>query len=196
MKIEPIKRYIEPRFPTHHILEKHPELLAALPERWRVNPVIVGALTGLCLLSTGQQAVAAKSKAASKVAPIFQHGEGRAAFGGVGSQTPTVFLSEDEAREVITEEAAKYGIKFADNGHILKNIRVPVTDSYAFLYRDEGKTPPTDSQTRKLPLKLDGMDDKRNIGFEYVSQADFKEWETKRPERICTVLEIDTLHPA
>jgi hypothetical protein len=43
------------------------------------------------------------------VAPIFEHGEGRGATGCVVVTFP-VFLSEEEAMQVIREELAEHGI--------------------------------------------------------------------------------------
>jgi hypothetical protein len=46
------------------------------------------------------------------VAPIFKHGEGRGATGCVVI-APPVFLSEEEALQIIREELIKHGIKLA-----------------------------------------------------------------------------------
>ena len=48
------------------------------------------------------------------VAPIFQHGEGRGATGCI-VMSPPVFLSEEEALQVIREEMAAKGVQLGTN---------------------------------------------------------------------------------
>jgi len=61
----------------------------------------------------------------SKVAPIFEHGKGRGVFGG--EVAPPRFLTEEEARNVIVDEAKKAGVTFVAGGPVLPNISVPIT---------------------------------------------------------------------
>ncbi len=56
------------------------------------------------------------------VAPIFEHGEGRGATGCVVI-SPPVFLSEEEALQIVKEELAKHGVKLAA-GPLLKDLRI------------------------------------------------------------------------
>ncbi len=106
MEVRPVKHYRQPRYPTNRILEQHPELLRLVPKRWQGNPLVITALTGLCILMAGCRA---GGQAASHVAPIFVHGAGRGGFGCVAVNPPVV-LSEAEAHQVIVEEAKKSGI--------------------------------------------------------------------------------------
>jgi hypothetical protein len=111
MKVKPIKHYAGPNIPTSQILEEHPELLHLVPRRWHGNPTVIAALAGVCVLVSGCRQSAAKP-AASRVAPLFQHGDGRGSF-GCRAVNPPVFLSESEARQVIMDEAKRAGINFA-----------------------------------------------------------------------------------
>lgn len=63
------------------------------------------------------------------VAPIFEHGSGRGSF-GCDSVAPPSFISEEEAFQVVEEEAKNYGISFEKPGKELKNIKLPDTNLY------------------------------------------------------------------
>lgn len=116
MELKPLGRYGEPRYPTHHILEEHPELLRLIPRRWQGNRLALAALgmaAGIVLGSqrASAQEVAATNEPASMVAPLFVHGQGRGALGCV-AVSPPVFLSEAEGRAVIEEELRTVGLSF------------------------------------------------------------------------------------
>jgi hypothetical protein len=139
MKIAPVKQYAKPGFPTHQILDKHPELLNVIPERWRANPVVLAALTGLCLLMSSHRSGAADNATpgtAAKVAPIFLHGDGRGS-NGCTAVNPPAFLSEAEAYAVISEEAKRAGISFTSDNRVLEGVAVPITDYGVRLPEDE-----------------------------------------------------------
>jgi hypothetical protein len=113
------------------------------------------------------------------VAPVFVHGEGRGATGCV-VVNPPIFLSEDEARQVMMEEAKRAGITISAR-RTIKNIQVPVTE--LLLPPREGyegpieeKGPPTQLGT----LELDGTDPKRNVSFEFVSEDDYIAWKNPK----------------
>jgi len=111
---------------------------------------------------------------------------------------PPVFLSEDEARQVIQEEAKRAGITFAADGGQIEGVKVPVTDSQAFL--QELKTDDSRAVSRRGPrtkvqdLAIDGRDAKRKIGYEFVSEADFKAWE--EPSGASTLYDYDVRQAA
>ncbi|XHR29922.1 MAG: hypothetical protein ACFUZC_05075 [Chthoniobacteraceae bacterium] len=128
MKLTPIKSYRDPAYPTNAILTQHPEFLRVLPRRWHNNALVLGSLAGIIALMEQSPALA-EDKPAQRVAPIFVHGEGRAAFGGDGPFPPAL-LTEGEARVVIEEEAKKAGIDLTTRGYKLNNIKLPVTYNY------------------------------------------------------------------
>ncbi|MHB0998916.1 MAG: hypothetical protein ACYC27_06690 [Armatimonadota bacterium] len=176
MKIIPVKKYVIPDFPTHDILDEHPELLRLVPERWQRNPIVLSALAGLCLLVlSSKELSAAPSKAAPRIAPIFQHGEGSGSFGCMAVNSP-VFLSEAEACRVIIDEGKRAGITFVSKVQTLRSVSVPVTDRYAMFGPSQHKSN-GGIKTSQSSLQLDGTDRKRNISFEYVSESDFNKWE-------------------
>ena len=195
MKVTAVKKYAEPGFPTHSILDEHPELLRIVPKRWRGNPVVLAALTTVCLLIFGSRSQADRVSAdrMSRIAPIFEYGSGRGTFGCVATNPP-VFLSEDEARQVIIEEGKKARILFSADAPTLLKVPVPITDRYSvWVGSDKGEEKP---KTRVLDLQLDGIDKQRKIGFEYVSSADFEEWERKDYTMACSVYGYDYLGTA
>lgn len=180
MKISPVKSYSEPAIPTNSILEDHPELLKLVPKRWQHNPAILSTISALVLLATGVRYAYSGTAAISRVAPLFQHGDGRGAF-GCEAVNPPVFLSEDEARQVIIEEAKRAGLSFTKDSTKMITAQVPITSEYGFEDDYDSKTY---KQTKKVrtqqrSLTFDGTDKKRNISFEYVSKSDFDEWQFK-----------------
>jgi hypothetical protein len=161
-------------------LDEHPELLRLVPKRWRGNPVVLAALTGVGVLLAGcsRDRITA---ADSRIAPVFIHGEGRGAF-GCKAVNPPVFLSEGEARQVIAEEAKRGGIDFAPDRTMLDDVLMPAWD----LATQNGKT-------QERPLVLDGEDRGRKIAYEFVSTEDLRVWQ--EPHR-STAYSYDTAKSA
>jgi len=168
MEISPLKRYPAPNFPSREILDDHPELLRRLPNRWRQSAVVGAALVAACgiVAARWQTAPAQAAEPVSKVAPIFQHGDGHGGFGCV-AVNPPVLLSEDEARQIIDEEFKRRGVTFVADRYQLPEMQIPVT-------RVTG--PVDQSQSQTGTLRLDGFDKKNLIGYEYISFTDFDNW--------------------
>ena len=199
-----VRRYAPPRYPTREYLLEHPELLQWIPERWRQHRLVLGVLSMVIPLIVSRPALAGDSKngaaaGASRVAPVFVHGDGRGAFGCI-AVNPPVFLSEDEARQVVQDEAKKAGIVFAADALTLKDVAVPVTDQFGFLDEEDreraakagGQKPKAPApKTQKRDLVLDGYDKAHNVAYEVVSPKDFAEWERKDQTRMCTVSSYD-----
>ena len=182
MEIKPVRRYRTPAYATSAILEQHPELLRLVPKRWQKNPLVITALTGLCILMAGCRSA---GRPASHVAPVFIHGEGRGTF-GCKAINPPVFLSEDEARQVIVEEAKRAGIDLTPDVKTLRKVALPVTNRY-FL----GSPRKPGRQTGSLVL--DGTDMKRAISYEFVSTDDYYDWGKKGNGPGCSAYERDYL---
>lgn len=188
MRVQPRRRYAAPAYPTRAYLLEHPELLRWVPKRWRRNPLVLAVLgMALPLLqshATGGEDAKGTAPAAIRVAPLFLHGDGRGSFGCVAINPP-VFLSEDEARDVIREEAKKAGLNLAKTDLTLKGVSLPVTNQYEFLEDlDQSSEKKADQserakreKTQKGDLALDGYDAKHRVAFEFVSQKDFEAWE-------------------
>ena len=191
-----VLHYDAPGYPTRDALQNHPELLQCVPERWRRNRFVLAVLSIAVPSLLARHAQAGATKPAKgdcvRIAPIFVHGDGRGAFGCV-VVNPPVFLSEDEARQVVQDEAKKAGIEFAPDALVLKDVRVPVTDQYGFVEerepREKGQNPKPKTQQRDL--KLDGYDKSRKIAYETVSMEDFADWEKKDRMGWCSVSSYD-----
>ncbi|MEL7567445.1 MAG: hypothetical protein AAGU27_21555 [Dehalobacterium sp.] len=191
MDIKPVKKYKTPCYPEKSVLIENPDLLRTVPERWKDNIYIGVALTSILAFSlVGCSAPSAdeKNNQQNKVAaaPIFEHGNGRGSFGCV-SVAPPSFLSEEEAYEVIQEETEKYGIAFAREALELKGVEIPETKYYL---KPEGESSKDNSQggeeidsTRKGDLTLDGYDESKKIGFEFVSREDYDRWSKEQTAR-------------
>jgi len=188
MEVKSLKRYGAPGFPTCEVLDEHPELLRLLPRRWRRQALLLAAVTAAGALVAGCRSQIALAEAQpagmpappppvpSRVAPVFPHGEGHGFFGG--KPAPTYFLTEEEARQVVVEEGKRAGIDFVADGRELPDIALPVT------YRQDAGGSAQPVETHTGPLVLDGADAKRQIAYEYVSQADFAAWEGQSEVKI------------
>ena len=96
--------------------------------------------------------------------PLFVHGEGRGSY-GCSSIAPPVYLSEEEAAQVILETAAEYGVDFSGSGTVQG-------DALPYTSLVPGEAP----GTYKGTLPLDGYDGEKAIGFLYVSKEDVVSW--------------------
>lgn len=155
MEPKPVSQSRQPAYPTRR------EVLAGL------------ASVGLVPLARCFFVLAADAEGKIKVAPIFEHGEGRGATGCV-VVSPPVFLSEEEGMQILREELAKHGIKLKPGGE-LQGVRVPTrTRKYEEVDKGNGqketKVSIVDDPEHAKPLKLDGIDSGRKIAVEFVSQ--------------------------
>ena len=114
--------------------------------------------------------------------PIFAHGTGRGSY-GCESVAPPVFLSEEEAMQVIAEECAAQGIDISGQKTISGTFPATSTLPVAISDSDSDKTYTGD-------LTLDGYSEKLGIGIEFVSTDDIKDWRSN-PRSISTVDEYD-----
>lgn len=183
MKLRIVRRYTAPCYPTRQYLMEHPELLSWIPERWRQHRLVLSVLSMVIPLIATRPTLAGEAKtepaSTSHVAPLFIHGDGRGAFGCV-AVNPPVFLSEDEARQVIQDEAKKAGIAFSADALTLKDIEVPMTGQFGVPHKSQ-----------KRDLVLDGYDKKHDVAYQVVTQKDFADWETKDHTRYSSVSSYD-----
>lgn len=111
------------------------------------------------------------------VAPIFEHGTGRGATGCV-VVSPPVFLSEEQALQVIREELARHGIELKGADVVLEGVRIPQRfrnyESEETDERDLGRDALI-GWKRAKPLKVDGLDSQRRIAVEFVSKRHYYE---------------------
>ena len=114
--------------------------------------------------------------------PIFAHGTGRGSY-GCESVAPPVFLSEEEAMQVIAEECAAQGIDISGKKTISGTF--PATSTLP-----EGISGSDSDKTYTGELTLDGYSEGLGIGVEFVSTDDIKDWRSN-PRSISTVDEYD-----
>jgi hypothetical protein len=120
------------------------------------------------------------------VAPIFEHGEGRGATGCI-VVSPPVFLSEEEAMQIIREELGKHGVQLKGE-IVLKEVRtsrrVEIFGSGENRIEelDEQRAPilyalAQDNELRSRmaprPLKLNGVDLNRKVAVEVISETNY-----------------------
>lgn len=185
MDIRPVKKYKNPKYPDKESVVNNPELLKQLPNRWKKNVYVSTALSSLLIftLTSCREKEASGTNITEKeamVAPVFDYGSGRGSFGCM-SIAPPSFLSEEEAFQVIQEEGKKLGINFKREGLELEGVKIPETKYFlkpedggdSDSIKDKGST--IDS-SKNGDLVLDGYDDEKKIGFEFVSKEDYDSW--------------------
>jgi hypothetical protein len=149
MELQPVQHTKTPSYPTRR------EVLAGAAGF---------ALAGLC----GRMCVfAATEDGKTIVAPLFEHGDGRGATGCI-VVSPPVFLSEEEAMQIIREELAKCGVKLG-KGSKLKSVHIP----HRLLELSTGKI--TEVETATSQLKLSGEDDAKKIAVEFISKEHYRD---------------------
>lgn len=148
MQPRPVLQHAQPAYPTRR------EFLAA----------------AAALAAAGISGCGGNAEASAVVAPIFEHGEGRGAVGCVVI-SPPVFLSEEEALQVVREELAKAGINLGQ-GTPLPEVTVEYDDPNGTWMRSSdswlGDAPATVSK----PAELAAVDLQRRVGVEVVTQDD------------------------
>ena len=186
MKATPIKRHRTPRYPTKLQAVEHPDLLRChQPPAWRAVPEMAGAVVLFLAANTtacsGADKAASASGSVAIVAPVFDHGEGRGSTGCV-AVAPPVFLSEEEALQVIQEELARSGVKLAEKQRVVQGMNAPVAQmredgkgSFAIQARDTAKKRASFGlgANESDPFQVDAVDPKRHVAVEFVSTADF-----------------------
>ena len=195
MKLQPVKHYKQPDYPTQDYLLVHPELMRLVPKRWQHNRAVLTALAvTACLIYSSKSFAECEddsTKAKSIVAPIFVHGDGRGSFGCV-SVSPPVFFTEDEASQIIQVEAEMAGIKFTHNSHEVANVDIPYSKrlkwkhthrnrhdlpNSPFRLREDSLLNPEAYKTSEIRrIVLDGYFNEKHIGFEFVSKQDYEDW--------------------
>ena len=182
MEISPVKSYKKPNYPTReYFILNSAELKDYIPAKWRNNKIIAGALAVLLLGSGNNQkdktinkekialvknindginknADTIAKKNIPSIAPIFIHGDGRGATGCV-VMNPPVFLTEEEARQVIETELKKENIIFDKKNLKINEISFPKKWGFK---ENEADT-----------VIMDGYSSKYNIAYEFISADDY-----------------------
>jgi hypothetical protein len=142
----------------------HPELLAEhVPPNWTRIPALCGAVglfLGINLTLNGCGKAGANKRPDQRalvVAPIFEHGEGRGATGCI-VLAPPVFLSEEEALQVIREELATHGVTLGTAEYEIAGVALSPFHSL-----------------RPEPFKADAADSKKRMAIEFVSERECRD---------------------
>lgn len=169
MEITPLRDYPRPAYPTAAIFHKNRHrLMRHIPRRWRYEKTVGSILaftilSGLCACSL-QHGEDTERDALALSVPLFVHGEGRGSY-GCESVAPPVYLSEDEAAQVIRETAKEYGLSLTGEGTVSGDA-LPYTSLF-------GKM----DETYKGELALDGYDEATGLGYLFVSRNDVAAWQ-------------------
>lgn len=154
-------------------MEPKPVLHSRPPAYPTRREVLAGAASFALIHLTGCSFVSEEAQAGEIiVAPIFEHGEGRGAVGCV-VVSPPVFLSEEEAVQIVREELAKHGVELKAGG-TLKGVRIPSRmEMLDLVDKGGGETEVKESVVEMpdeaKPLRLDGLDPDRKIAVKFVS---------------------------
>jgi hypothetical protein len=169
MEPRPVRHCRAPGYPTRLDVLAHPQLLAEhVPPNWTRISAVCGAIglflgINLTVNGCGKAGVSKQpDKRALVVAPIFQHGEGRGATGCIVS-APPVFLSEEEALQVIREELATHGVMLGpgeyDHGRALDTGKFELSGVTVGWMQPES-------------FKADAADKHKRVAIEFISERE------------------------
>jgi len=176
MKPKPVRKYASPKYPSRLEVAARPGLLRRhQPPAWRKWPELTGA-AGLFLLADTARLSAAESSpkgstgagqthAVAIVAPIFQHGDGRGATGCI-VMAPPIFLSEEEALQVIREELGSLGVNASQTNFVVPGVKIKPT--FGDFYLKDGK--PHYVPASDKPLVASAADPMKKVAVEFVSR--------------------------
>lgn len=162
MKIQPMKKFRTPIYPTRLAVQSDSGLLLNhMPPVWKKTAVIASLAAFLLSVNEGES----REKAA-RVAPIFEHGEGRGAMGCV-MIVPPVFLSEEEALQIIQEELSKANVELP-----IQDFRIHGVD----IQKKREIRPKSATEVENLnktPYFCDIANASQGIAIEFVSQEEY-----------------------
>ncbi len=212
MQARPLQIYKIPAYPTRLEVLADPHLLKEnIPPAWRFAPQMVGVVA---LMLAVNACVGADSQSASRpgatqpgattaavssephlapldpavVAPIFQHGDGRGATGCV-VVSPPIFLSEEEALQIITEEFSRAGIEVTGKNVDLEGVSIQWLE-FEYKLEDDILQKEFYEIGMASPLVADLVDENRAIAIEYVSMHDYNQ--VRREASLSSVSSYDT----
>lgn len=198
METKPVLNYKAPEYPRIELVLTEPDmLLRNMPKAWKANKLIVTAMvtfsvaackgqTNNTVVTPGSDEIAFYQTEnshnifgrqiinpdTSKAAPVFVHGDGVGA-GGCVMIAPPVYLSEEDALDIIITELKKEGLTFDDkyDGDSIKIIREKVDYNY-----DENVSNWEDRYVKSKETKNlypDAYNKELNLIIEFVSFGDY-----------------------
>jgi hypothetical protein len=179
---KPMSRVRRPAYPTKLQALADPNLLAKhVPHAWLSRAEIAGSLGAFLAANAagcsdkppapGSGKPDPRLEKAAIVAPIFEHGEGRGVDGCV-VLSPPVFLSEEEAVKIITEELSAMGFGAPDRDVTLNGVTIPARrwrPAYDWISGASGELVRELPHVTK-PLIAHLEDASRHVAVAYVSQ--------------------------
>lgn len=172
MEVKQVRRYPVPRYPTRIEVLESPDLLNKhIPSNWLRKAELAGLiplfLSVNCELGKSILDPDLKHTDAAIVAPIFRHGDGRGTIGCLVINPP-VFLSEEEALQVINEEFNNHGFPEASNDVHLSNI---IVHHNRYKRYDRVNQEYVDIPAETKPLEVDYYLDEKRVAVEFVSYS-------------------------
>ncbi len=185
LRCQPVRRDRHPRYPTRLQVLATPDLLKRhQPAAWLTNRDIAAA-TGVflaanlsgCAKSPSPPSATRKGTLAPDapaiVAPIFEHGDGRGVWGGLGPMS--VFLREEDALQVIRDELTRAGLDVTEDKTPLPHVSIPTRmelPAYEWVADRVGM------HVEELPLPgtpplMHLKDPHRSIAVRYVSERGY-----------------------
>jgi hypothetical protein len=181
---KPATRLRQPAYPAKLQALADPDLLANhVPPAWLARAEIAGTI-GVFLAANvagcsdkppprGSGKPDPRLEKVAIVAPIFVHGEGRAADGCSAENFP-VYLSEQQALQVITEELSAAGLNMSQQAIQVPDVMIPQRT------REWGEDWITGKGLHKLrelstgaqPLTADLEDPGRHVALKYISRKE------------------------
>jgi len=137
MDVKPLTRYTDPGYPTHAVLDAQPELLRLTPKRWQRTAALLTGMAAACLLTSGCPQGYYVNTACLSVAP------------------PT-YMTEEEVRQVVVDEARRAHLRFRTD--------VPLTRNIELRYPAQSGGEMVD----RLTVTLDGVDTRRRVAYLYL----------------------------
>ncbi len=193
MKARPVKHYRKPGYPTRLQVISDPDLLRRnLPPGWRSIPGMAGSIALFLAANSVVQGAEKKTAATEKaaiVAPIFDHGEGRGATGCI-VVAPPVFLSEEEAWQVINEELVAHGVKLGETNAVLQGVQIPHRLQTTVMTNGKVEGQTTEVQGSAKPFAVDRENQQKRIALEFLSQRDYHS-KAGAPSEMSTVSSYD-----
>ena len=173
-----------PAYPTKLDVLAEPELLARyVPPAWLAKAEVAGALSAFLAVNAAGCADKAKSSQphvdprlanAAIVAPVFEHGDGRGATGCI-VVSPPVFLSEEEALQIIEEELTHAGLELSARNVDLPDVVIPrrSEDLVWDAVKGEWRWRLVELSDTGTPLRTNFQDAKRRVALTYVDHVSY-----------------------
>ena len=172
MKTKAVKQYKAPRYPDQYQPDLARLLTENRPLHWKAGSAAGVALTAVVMLGLSSCAVREGTPTPPpSAAPLFAQGDGIGVYGCVAIAAP-VFLSEDDAFAILSDEFAKQGLTVEKSSTRLENFPLPETQHLS----TDDKRGEKPFSTQKGTLEIDFQVAGKPIEMEFVSTEDYDAW--------------------